>query len=96
MLAWDGDYFHYTPAFCVPVVDTTGAGDLFHAAYIYGLLQGWQLDRRLDFACAAAALNCAASGARGGIRTVEAIDDLVQAGTRYPAVYPAPQDMIFA
>ena len=96
VLAWNGDSFHYTPAYRVPVVDTTGAGDLFHAAYIYGLLRLWPLDHRLDFACAAAALNCTASGARGGIRTVDAIDDLIRVGTRYPAVYPAPQDMIFA
>lgn len=96
VLAWDGESFHYTPAYRVPVVDTTGAGDMFHAAYIYGLLQGWGLDRRLDFACAAAALNCTASGARGGIRTVEAIDALTRVGTHYPAVYPAAKDMIFA
>lgn len=96
VLAWDGKEFHYRPAYLVPVVDTTGAGDMFHAAYIYGLLAGWQLDRQLDFACAAAALNCTASGARGGIRTVDAIEDLMQTGTLYPAVYPAPKDTVFA
>lgn len=96
VLAWDGSEFHYRPAYLVPVVDTTGAGDMFHAAYIYGLLAGWELDRQLDFACAAAALNCTAPGARGGMRTVEAIEELMQAGTQYPAVYPAPRNTVFA
>ncbi len=96
VLAWDGADFHYTPAFRVPVVDTTGAGDLFHAAYIYGLLQGWPLDRQLEFACAAAALNCTASGARGGIREVSTIEELIATGIRYEAVYPAPHDTVFA
>jgi sugar/nucleoside kinase (ribokinase family) len=96
VLAWDGSAFHYKPAYRVPVVDTTGAGDMFHAAYIYGLLQAWELDRQLDFACAAAALNCTAAGARGGIRTVEEIEALVRQGERYEAVYPAPHNTVFA
>jgi sugar/nucleoside kinase (ribokinase family) len=96
VLAWDGNAFHYRPAYRVPVVDTTGAGDMFHAAYIYGLLQAWELDRQLDFACAAAALNCTAAGARGGIRTVEEIEVLMQQGVRYEAVYPAPHNTVFA
>ena len=32
VIAWDGEQFHYAPAFRVPVVDTTGAGDIFRAA----------------------------------------------------------------
>jgi sulfofructose kinase len=87
VLAWDGKQFHHTPAYCVPVVDTTGAGDIFHAGFIYGLLQGWSLERQLDFACAAAALNCMASGARGGIQSVEEIENLMAAGSRYYAPY---------
>lgn len=84
VLAWDGSDFHYAPAYCVPVVDTTGAGDIFHAGFIYGLLQGWPLERQLDFACAAAALNCTAIGARGGIQTVDTIEELIANGARYP------------
>ena len=57
--------FHYAPAFQVKTLDTTGAGDIFHAGFIYGLLQGWPLARQLDFACAAAALNCTAAGRPG-------------------------------
>jgi len=83
VLAWDGVAFHYRPAYHVPVVDTTGAGDIFHAGFIYGLVQGWHLHRQLDFSCAAAAMNCMADGARGGIRTVPEIESLMACGDRY-------------
>lgn len=83
VLAWDGTRLLHRSAYRVPVVDTTGAGDLFHAGFIYGLLQGWPLGRQLDFACAAAALNCTASGARGGIHSVSAIEELMATASRY-------------
>ena len=83
VVAWDGVQFHSAAAYRVPVVDTTGAGDIFHAGFIYGLLQEWPLDRQLDFACAAAALNCTAVGARGRIETVEAIEELMATGSHY-------------
>jgi sulfofructose kinase len=87
VLAWDGTRFHYAPAFRVNTVDTTGAGDIFHAGFIFGLLQGWPLPRQLDFACAAAALNCTALGARGGIESVETIERLIATGVRHAQAY---------
>ncbi len=87
VLAWDGEQFHHAPAFRVPVVDTTGAGDIFHAGFIYALHRGWPLQRQLDFACAAAALNCTAVGARGGIKPVETIEELMATGPRYESAY---------
>ena len=90
VLAWDGYDFHAIPAFQVPVVDTTGAGDLFHAGYIYALLQGRDLEQRLRFGCAAAALNCTASGARGCIAPVAAIERLLSAGLSYREVALVP------
>jgi sulfofructose kinase len=86
VIAWDGSQFHYAAAFRVESVDTTGAGDIFHAGFIYGLLQGWPLACQLDFACAAAALNCKAIGARGGIQSFEAIENLISTGVRYEHV----------
>lgn len=87
VLAWDGSRFHYAAAFRVQPVDTTGAGDIFHAGFIYGLLQSWPLPRQLDFACAAAALNCTAPGARGGIQSVENIEQLIATGPRHAAAF---------
>ncbi|HEV1993617.1 MAG TPA: PfkB family carbohydrate kinase [Candidatus Acidoferrum sp.] len=87
VLAWDGTQFHYAAAFHVQPVDTTGAGDIFHAGFIYGLLQGWPLHRQLDFACAAAALNCTAIGARGGIQSIEVIEHLIATGVRHAQAY---------
>ena len=83
VLAFDGKQLLHTPAYRVPVVDTTGAGDIFHAGFIYGLLQDWSLERQLEFACAAAALNCTAVGARGGIQSLDEIADLMSTGNRY-------------
>jgi len=87
VLAWDGTSFHYAPAFRVDTIDTTGAGDIFHAGFIYELLQGWPLERQLDFACAAAALNCTAIGARGGIQPVDSIEHLITTGTRHTPAF---------
>ena len=93
VLAWDRNRFHYAPAFHVDVVDTTGAGDIFHAAFIYALLQEQPLPQILDFACAAAALNCTALGARGGIRSVPEIESLLASGPRYPGFFDSPHRM---
>ncbi len=87
VLAWDGTRFSYAPAFQVDVVDTTGAGDTFHAGFIYGLRNAWPLERQLAFACAAAALNCTCLGARGGIHSVGKIEHLIATGKRHSAAF---------
>jgi len=61
----------HIPAFPVAVVDTTGAGDIFHAGCLFGLLQGWPVVDSLRFAAAAAALKCEQLGGRPGIPTLE-------------------------
>jgi sugar/nucleoside kinase (ribokinase family) len=57
--------------FGVDVIDTTGAGDVFHAGFIYGLLQNWEVRKIMRFANAVAALKCRGLGGRKGIPTLE-------------------------
>jgi sugar/nucleoside kinase (ribokinase family) len=64
------DHFH-TPAFDVKVVDTTGAGDVFHGAYLVGLLHGWDLRITSLFATAVSAIKCTRLGGRIGIPTFD-------------------------
>ncbi len=58
-------------AFKVKVVDTTGAGDVFHGAFGYGLIQGWDVQKTAEFASAVSALKCTKLGGRAGIPTLE-------------------------
>src|SRR5256885_134343 len=88
-LAWDGQRFWYAPAYRLSVVDTTGAGDLFHAGFAYGLLRGWDTQHMLEFGCAAAGLNCTAQGARGGIASPRAIERLRAGKKRHHHQYSA-------
>jgi sulfofructose kinase len=81
-LVYEQGHFHYSAGFVVETVDTTGAGDVFHGAFIYGLIAGWAMERTLDFANAMAALNCTKLGARGGIATVAEAEKLMAAGSR--------------
>jgi ribokinase len=67
------DSVFHTPAFKVDVVDTTGAGDVFHGGYIYGLLQKWDLRDAVKFAGAFAALKCRKLGGRAGIPRLEEV-----------------------
>ena len=56
VLAWDGAQFHYATAFRVQTVDTTGAGDIFHAGFIYGLLNGESAEEAIKLGWAHGAL----------------------------------------
>jgi sugar/nucleoside kinase (ribokinase family) len=71
------DEFH-TPAFKVAVVDTTGAGDVFHGAYITGLLHGWDLHRTTLFASAVAAIKCTQLGGRTGTPNMQAAQNFLE------------------
>jgi sulfofructose kinase len=81
VIAWDGARFIQCPAFRISPVDTTGAGDIFHGAFLYALVQGWPVDEMLEFSCAAA------MGARGGIASLKKIESLRRSGTRSELPY---------
>jgi sulfofructose kinase len=59
----------HQPAFSVPVVDTTGCGDVFHGAYTAALVRGLPAEERLRYAAAAAALKATRPGGQAGIPT---------------------------
>lgn len=74
-LTWHQGTLFRQEAFAVEAIDTTGAGDVFHGAYAYGLLHGWQLTETVAFASAVAAMKCRKLGGRAGIPTLgEALD----------------------
>lgn len=79
-MALDGDRLHDVPAFEVHAVDTTGAGDVFRAGFIYALLRGLPTDEILRFANAAAAVSCTRLGALGGVPVLSEVTELVASG----------------
>jgi sulfofructose kinase len=65
-VGYDRREFYRQRAYRVTNVDTTGAGDSFHAGYLYGVLKGWPMPERLRFGAATSALKCTKPGARTG------------------------------
>lgn len=70
-IGWSGGKIISQKAFPIQVADTTGAGDVYHGAYIYGLLRGWDMAECMRFASAVSTLKCMEIGARKGIPTLE-------------------------
>lgn len=62
----DGNEIRHTPAPRIDAIDTLAAGDVFHGAFAYGLVEGWAMERIIGFASAAAAIKCTRFGGRLG------------------------------
>jgi ribokinase len=77
-IGWSGGERASQKAFPIDAVDTTGAGDVYHGAYIYGLLRGWNMADCMRFASAVSALKCMEIGARKGIPTLEETRDFMK------------------
>jgi sugar/nucleoside kinase (ribokinase family) len=88
-MALDGDRIVHVPAFPIEAVDTTGAGDVFRAGFVYGLLAGWATRDILLFANAAAAISCTRVGALAGTPSLEEVRALME--RRDPL--PSPQEV---
>ncbi len=73
----EDEFFHW-PGFPVKAVDTTGAGDVFHGAFLYGLLEKWNLKKTAQFACATAAMKCRKLGGRAGIPSLAEVRSLIK------------------
>ncbi|MEM7444928.1 MAG: PfkB family carbohydrate kinase, partial [Pseudomonadota bacterium] len=70
----DGSTVHRQPAYEVDVIDTLGAGDVFHGAFAAELARGQNETEALRWAAAAAAMKCAQPGGRAGIPTRKALE----------------------
>ena len=70
-----GNELVYEPGFEVAAVDTTAAGDVFRAAFIYALLDGAQPHEMLRFANAAAAISCTRAGAMTSVPGRQEVED---------------------
>jgi sugar/nucleoside kinase (ribokinase family) len=83
VLYHDGRFIE-CPAFAVPngCRDTTGAGDAFHAGFLYAMLDSASIEDSLRAGCATAALKCRDLGARAGLPTREELNVLIQAEAR--------------
>ena len=74
-IGFDGQEIVRAPAFDLaePIVDSTGAGDVFHAGYIHAHLAGWTFRRKLEFANACAALSLRGIGGRSTLPTLDEV-----------------------
>ncbi|MBU8871927.1 MAG: hypothetical protein KOO60_13755 [Gemmatimonadales bacterium] len=70
------------PAFDVPVTDTTGAGDAFHAGYAFARVGELPLPQCLEFGAAVAALKCRDWGGRRGLPDRGEVEELIRCGLR--------------
>jgi len=68
---------HHQPAFHTNVVDTTGAGDVFHGAYALALAERMDVPAAMRFASAVAALKCTRHGGRAGIPTRDEVNQFL-------------------
>ena len=71
-----GDEFIQEPGFPVTAVDTTGAGDVFRAGFIYALLKGDAPRPILKFANMAAAIGCQRLGAMASAPSLDEIEEI--------------------
>lgn len=75
------DEFCVVPSFKVPVIDTTGAGDIFSASFLYAHIQNWDLKKSMIFASASAALSVAKIGGQSALSTPDEVLHFVE---KYP------------
>ena len=66
-IVFDGRKFYNEEAYRVRVADTTGAGDVYHGAFVEGVLCAWPLEKTMRFASVVAGLKCKTLGGRKGI-----------------------------
>lgn len=67
-------------AFKAKAVDTTGAGDIFHGAFVYGLSNGFSIEENIEFSSACASLSVEKLGGRNSIPEIEEVIERIKRG----------------
>lgn len=67
-------------AFKAKAIDTTGAGDIFHGAFVYGLSKGMTIEKNIEFASACASLSVEKLGGRNSIPEIEEVMERIKKG----------------
>ncbi len=75
--------FFSTGTYKVSIKDTTGAGDCFHAAFLFGLISNFDLQHCLNFASAASAILIQKIGAREGLPSAIEVEKFI---TKYKEI----------
>lgn len=77
-ILYDGSKMIKYPAFDVEVIDTNGAGDVFHGAFAFGLTQGFSFYECCIFSSAVSAIKCTKLGARQGVPSFDEVIDFLK------------------
>jgi sulfofructose kinase len=75
LIADDGSGFFHSPAYPALAVDTTAAGDIFHGALAYAVLQSWSFRECLRFASLTASLSVRVAGGRSSIPSLKSVQE---------------------
>ena len=68
---YDGETVTSYPAFLVDAVDSNGSGDVFHGAFAFSAVSGYNYEKCCVFSSAVSALKCTKLGAREGVPTYD-------------------------
>jgi sugar/nucleoside kinase (ribokinase family) len=67
----------YEPAFKVTETDPTGAGDVYDAAFVYGMLRDWSLEKTMEFASAVGAIKVTKMGPMSGPSSLKEVEEFI-------------------
>ncbi|MDR1280760.1 MAG: PfkB family carbohydrate kinase [Opitutaceae bacterium] len=95
-IGFDGKDFCRMPAFRVEAIDTTGAGDVYHGAFLRRYLDGVSLGECMRFASGAAALKCGALGGRTGIPAPAALEAFLKNAQPQPQLCKDNHELSFS
>ena len=71
----DGKGYTLVPSIKVKAIDSTGAGDIFHGAFVYSLAMGFNLEKALLFSNITGALSVLKIGSRLSVPELESVID---------------------